>query len=247
MEGSDHVAFYHSLVVCQSGAGVAGQCPAGGGRYPGAVAHPGRCTARSLRCPGDCLHRVPGAGAAGGGGSGDLSADLGTVVGAEGAGGARLLVLRCLVCLCDLRGWYRPLLGAQPGTGVPEWPRQPVAGRCQPDTGAGCHRHRLGLSVCTARQGSDARQPAFVAGLGVALSAGGDTRCRRGGQCRWLRAPVSGGAGSAQIAGLRLVTIDGDGGHPRQQSGGRRSGHRAGGVRIHGAGPRLSARHTGSE
>ena len=71
-----------------------------------------RCHSRSLRHPGDRLHRIQGPGAAGHRGPGHLSADDGDADGAEIESGARLFVLRRLVRLHHLRGRHRHLLGA---------------------------------------------------------------------------------------------------------------------------------------
>ena len=79
--------------------------------------HPG-----PLRRAGDRLHRVPRAGAAGGRGPGHLPDHHQDAGGALRQGGARLLVLRLLVRLRDLRGRHRPLLGPHPGPGVPLGP-----------------------------------------------------------------------------------------------------------------------------
>ena len=64
--------------------------------------------------------RVQRAGAADRRGPGHLSDRRRDAQGAGRADGARLLVLRRLVRLRDLRGRHRPLLGPLPGAGVPE-------------------------------------------------------------------------------------------------------------------------------
>ena len=106
-----------------------------------------RRAAGPLRRAGDHLHRLPGAGPAGGRGPGHLShhdADAGRSLRHRGP---RLLVLRLLVRLRDLRGRHRPVLGAQPGPGVPQLRRRAPARRRDPDPRAGRHRRRLGLPV----------------------------------------------------------------------------------------------------
>ena len=92
--------------------------------HPAARRHP-----RPLGRAGHRLHRVPGAGAAGRRGPGHLSADHRDADGAEVEGGARLLVLRRLLRLRDLRGRHRSVLGPQPRARIPERGRR---GACRP-------------------------------------------------------------------------------------------------------------------
>ena len=66
---------------------------------------------------------------------------------AEVEGGARLLVLRRLVRLRDLRGRHRHLLGAQPRARISERRREPPAGGRDAEPRARRHRRRLGLPV----------------------------------------------------------------------------------------------------
>jgi Cu(I)/Ag(I) efflux system membrane protein CusA/SilA len=85
---------------------------------------------------------LPRPGAAGGRGSGHLSAHHLDAGGAARQGGARLLDVRRVLRVCDLRGRHRHLLGAFARAGVPELGRsrlpQGVAPQIGPDaTGVG--------------------------------------------------------------------------------------------------------------
>ena len=60
-----------------------------------------------------------------------------------------LFVLRLLVCLCHLRRRHRSLLGAEPRSGIPKFPRRQSAEECDPCARARRHRCRMGVHVFT--------------------------------------------------------------------------------------------------
>ena len=107
---------------------------------------------------------------------------------------ARLLDVRHVVRLRDLRGGHRRLLGAQPRARVHErHPRPPARGR-RPGARARRDRHRLGVPVRARRQDGQARprRAAHVPGLHPALRARQRAGRRRGGERRRLPEAVPG-------------------------------------------------------
>ena len=94
----------------------------GGRRSAGSARseHAARGAARPVRRAGDRAGRLQRAGAAHRRGPGHVPDRRRDAEGAGRADGARLLVLRRLVRLRDLRGRHRPLLGADARAGVPE-------------------------------------------------------------------------------------------------------------------------------
>jgi hypothetical protein len=145
------------------------------------AAHAHRRAARSLRRAGDRLYRIPGAGAAGGRGSGHLPAHHGDAGGTQIPGGARLLVLRRVLRLYHFRGRYRHLLGPFAGAGIPQLRLRAHAERRDTADRTGRHRRRLGLPVRPARQRQNPRRTAHDPGLVRALPAHqGPRRCRSG-------------------------------------------------------------------
>ncbi len=207
--------------------------------------NPARRHPRPLRRAGHPVHRIPRPGAAGGRGSGDLSAVHRAALGAEIEGRARLLLLRRLLRLRHFRGRHRHLLGAFAGAGVRQFGLRQAAERRHADAWPGCHRRRLGLPIRRAGQGQDAGRVAHLAGLVSALSVGQGAGGRRGRQHRRLRAAVPGDGRSGQAQGLRHSADARRRGDPQFQPRRRRTHAGNGRNRIHGARPRLPARPGG--
>ena len=145
---------------------------------------------RPLRHPGHRLHRVSRPGAAGRRGSGHLSALDRDAVGAEGPRRPRLLVLRRLVRLRDLRGRDRHLLGPLARARIPLRRRPQSARRRHADARAGRDRRRLGLPVRRHGREAHACRAAHDAGLAGALRPRQGGRRGRGRERRRLRAPI---------------------------------------------------------
>ncbi len=199
---------------------------------------------RSLRHAGHRLHRVFGPGAAGHRGSGHLSAVDGHAVGAEIQGGPRFLVLRRLVRLRHLRGRHRHLLGAlararisvRRGTRSCQLASRRRSGPTRPasagSTSTPSWRPSARLPSCARRRtGRCASRVAKAEGVAEVASVGGFVR-----QYQRRRR-------SAPPQGLRHLADESPRRHPAIQHGRRRPRRRACRDRIHGARPRLSARH----
>ena len=206
-----------------------------GRRVVRAAGHAARRAARPVRRAGDHLHRLPGAGAAGRRGPGHLShhhADAGRAL---RHGGPRLLVLRLLVRLRDLRGRHGPVLGAQPRPRVPQLRERAAAGRRQPHARPGRHRRRLGLHVRAALRPRRPRGAAVRPGLVPQVRADGGAGRLGGGQHRRLRQAVPDHRRPQPAARLRHLA----GPHPQRRAAQqqRRRRARAGAVRdgVHGA------------
>ena len=188
---------------------------------------------------GDHLHRLPGPGAAGRRGPGDLPhhhADAGRPV---RHGGPRLLVLRLLVRLRDIRGRHRPVLGAQPGSGVPQLrQRAPARGRVA-DPRPGRHRRWLGLHVRAPLRRCRPRRAAVAPGLVPQVRADRGAGGGRGRQHRGLRQAVPDHRRPEPPARLRHPALAHSERRAAEQQRRRRAG--AGDVRgrVHGARPRL--------
>ena len=161
----------HPLVGAQPAAGRVRRRLPDAGRPLRGVAGAARRDSRSLRRAGHRLHRISRPGAAGGRGSGHLSAHHGDAERAEIEGGARLLVLRRLVRLRDLRGRHRPLLGALARAGISQFGRPPAAGRRGAEPRAGRHRRRLGLSIRRARRAEEPGRAAHACRTGTSATA----------------------------------------------------------------------------
>ena len=160
-----------------------------GGRHLCRLAGAARRHPRPLRRAGHRLHRVSGSGAAGRRGPGHLSADHRHAHRAEVARRARLLLLRRVLRLCDLRGWHRSLLGALARARISELSRATVAGRRDAEHRARRDRRRLGLSICGARRATLACRAAQLAGLVDPLRA-------RQGRRAWRRSRASAASSS---------------------------------------------------
>ena len=168
---AEMIAAAHPLVGAQPPPGrVCRRLPDAGRRLCG-VARAARRHSRSLRRAGDRLHGISRPGAAGGRGSGHLSADHGDAERAEIEGGARLLVLRRLLRLRHLRGRHRPLLGALARARISQFGRPPAARRRDAEPRAGRHRRRLGLSIRRARRAEEPRRTAHASRTGTSATA----------------------------------------------------------------------------
>ena len=214
----------------------------GGTQQDAAGRHP-----RPVRRAGDHPHQLSRAGPARGRGAGHLPDHHDHAVGAGVAGGARVLVLRRLLRLCDLRGRYRPVLGAGACPRIPQPGRIQTARRHTAADRPGRHRGWLGVqlragrSQWTARPGTVA-QPA---GLVPQVRTADGARGVRGRHRRRHGAPVPGGGRSGEAACLRHRPEQGLGRDPRGQPRGGRFGPGDRRGRVHGAHPWLPARHRG--
>ena len=162
---------------------------------------------------------------------------------AEVEGRARLLVLRRLVRLRDLRGRHRPLLGAQPRARIPQRGGAAPAGRRHAELGPGRDRRRLGLPVRDRRQGADPGGAALAPGLGGPLrrlAGRGRRRGRRRGRLRQAIQRRRRPQPPARAGHLARQAARGD---PGQQRGCGRSNGRALRVRVHGPRSRLPEEH----
>ena len=194
-------------------------------------------------CAGDRADRIPGASTAGRRGSGHLSPDLGHADCAAIKGRAGVLVLRDLLCLRHLRGWRGPLLGAVPRAGIPQRRRSTFAGWSDARAWAGCDGRGLGLSIRAEGREPEPGRATVIARLGDALC---HQRCRwRVGsrKCRRVCEAILDHRGSGADAGAWHHPVRDRRGSCGQQHGHRRAHGRAVGIRVHGAGARLSGRH----
>ena len=163
----------------------------------------------------------------------------------EGARRPRLLGLRLLLHLRDLRGRHRHLLGAHADARVPLGRARPPAAGCEDGTRAGRHRPRVGLPV---RAGGQVRpaQPRghpLVPGLDAALLPEvGARRCRSGVGWR-LRPAVPGQRRSQQASQLRPVDPARGRSGSRREHRGRRAADRVRRHGVHGPRPRVCALH----
>ena len=114
-----------------------------------------------LRHAGHHLYRMAGPGAADRSGSSHVSDHDEDALGAEGEGGARLLILRLLVCLCDLRGRHRSVLGAKPGARVSQFAQRRSCRRMSPRRSARMRRALAGHS-CIRSTRRSAASPSCV-------------------------------------------------------------------------------------
>jgi hypothetical protein len=200
--------------------------------------------AGSVGRAGHRLHRVPGPGAAGGRGPGHLSADH------RDACGAASKVVRGF----SFFGASFVYVIFEDGTDI-YWARsrvleylnspagKPAAGRGA-DARARCHRRGLGLPVRAAKHKTDLAELRADPGLVRALPADQGARRGRSRQRRRLRAQVPGHRRSA-AAGFGIRSMQVKRGDPQEQPRRRRPRGRDGRDRIHGARPRLPARHRG--
>ena len=166
--------------------------------------HAARCAARSLGHAGDRLHRISRPGAAGGRGSGDLSAR-------DRAAGRAACQGRCAASPISRVSFVYVVF--EDGTDL-YWARsrvleylnfaakrlpQGVTPALGPDASGVGWVYR----ICGARRAAHARRAAQHPGLVRALSAHHGQRRRRGRERRRLRAAISGRRRSAEAAGLR--------------------------------------------
>ena len=128
-------------------------------------------------------------------------------------------------------------MGTLPSPGISEFCGKSDAQRCRPSDRAGRHRRGLGLSVCCAGQGVDARRTAHAAGLVSAVSAGQGPRRRRGRLGRWLCADLPDHRRSDQTAVVCNTTGCHFESRARVKHGCRRSRGGDGRDRVHGARP----------
>jgi hypothetical protein len=184
--------------------------PGDSGRSLGDSGDPDRCHSGSLGRAGHHLYRVLRPGAAGGRGPGHLPDHLQDAGGALRQGRARLLLLRLLLRLRDLRRRHRSLLGALPGSGVS------VGTVARPSPGGvaaarpRCHRRGLGLHVRAQLGSAIVGRPAQPAGLVSEVRSVIRRRRLRGGLDRRLRPPVPGGSRPGAVAGLRPAAAEGE-------------------------------------
>ena len=159
-------------------------------RHLRGVARAARRHSRPLRRAGHRLHRVSRPGAASGRGPGHLSADHGDADRAQVARRARLLLLRRVLRLRDLRGRHRHLLGALARARISELRGAAAAARRDAEPRSRRHRRRLGLSICGARRAAKPRRTAHHPGLVCPVRA--VQRAGRGGgrQRRRLRQAI---------------------------------------------------------
>ena len=157
--------------------------------------------------------------------------------------GARLLVLRRVVRLRDLRGRHGHLLGALARARISQRRRAPAAGGRDADARARRDRRGLGLPIRRCRQGQDAGRTALAPGLdvryGLAKAEGVAEVASVGGFVKQYNVVVD----PQRLRALRHSALQGPRRHPRQQHGCRRPHGRAVRVRVHGARPRLSQGH----
>ena len=194
------------------------------------ASHAARRDPGSVRRAGHRQDRVPGPGAAGHGGSGDLSADERHAGRARRGARARLFVFRRIVCLRDFRGRHRSLLGAHARARISEPGARTVAAGRTHAARPGCQRRGLDLPVRArrshrpARSRGTAQPPGLVSQVRVADRA----RCGRGRQPRRHGQAIPGGARPRTHARPFAVIVDDPPDDSRRQSGGERLGHRDG-------------------
>ena len=229
----------HPLVGAQRVSGRTGHDLRNARRHLRCLARAARRHPRPLRRAGHRLHRISRPGAAGGRGPGHLSADHGDADRAEIAGRARLLLLRRVLRLRDLRGRHRPLLGALARARISELCRAASAGGRDPEPRARRDRRRLGLSIRGARRAEEPRRAAHHPGLVHPLRPRQGRRRGRGRERRRLRQAVQRRHRSAPAAGARHPAVENSRRHPRQQHGCRRPHGRGRGDRVRRARPRL--------
>ena len=202
--------------------------------------HPG-----PLRRPGHHPDGIPRAGAAHRRGPGHLSPHDADAVGAVRAGGARVLVLRRVVRVRDLRGRDRPLLGQEPRPRVSELHLRAASGGRHAQARTRRDRRRLGLHVRAQLRPPRPRRAALDPGLVPEVRADDRPRglrsCQRGG----LRAAVPGHRRPEQAACVQPSDLR----YPHRHSGqqqrcrrrpdrGRREGVHDPGTRVHQVGRR---------
>ena len=183
------IAAHHPLVGPQRLSRRARHALRDGRRHLCGLPRAARRHPRPLRRAGHRLHRVSRPGAAGRRGPGHLSADHRDADRAEVARRARLLLLRRVLRLCDLRGRHRYLLGALARARISELRRAAAAGRRDAEPRARRHRRRLGLSICGARRADDASPSCAPSRIGT--SASGSPRRRA-----WRRSRASAASSS---------------------------------------------------
>ena len=167
--------------------------------------------------------------------------DHGDAGGAACEGGARLLVLRAVVRLRDLRGRHRPLLGALARARVPERGRRPPAGGRDANPGPGCDRCRLGVPVRLLDRNRHTLVELRSCRTGICATS--SPRCPA-----WPRSPASAASCSQyqvtvdpnQPAGLRHPGLAGDPTAIARATTTSAARRRDGRHRVHGARPRLS-------
>ena len=209
-------------------------------RHLGAEDAAARRHPRPLRHPGHRLHRVSGAGAAGGRGPGHLSADHGDADRAadpKWCAGSRSSA--CRSSMSSSRTAPTSIGRAAASSNISTLP----ANACPPVSprrlGPDATRRRLGLPVRRPRQEQIPCRAALAAGLGDPLRTGQGRRRRRGGQRRRLRQAIQRGHRSRPHALAGHPAVQGARGHPPEQHGCRRPHGRTCRARVHGARPRL--------
>src|SRR5207248_10602675 len=165
-----------------------------GGRCTAAPDHAGGCDPRSLGYASDRLHRLPGPGAPGRRGPGDLSLTHHVPRGPQGESRARAVDVQLVLRVRDLPGPDGSLLGALTRPRVPERDSRPAPRRCQNPAGARRHRRGLGLSVRPRGSRLLTRSAAIDPGLSSALRATVGFWRSRGRESWRLRAPIPGTA-----------------------------------------------------
>ena len=174
-------------------------------------------------------------------GAGHLSDRDGDAWRAARASCSRRLRLWLLVCLRDLRGRRRHLLGAHADAGVPLRRAVEAAARLADRARARRDRSRLGVPVRTRRPLGQTQpgRSAVVSGLVPALPPEVGARCVGGGVARWLRPAVPGERGPEPAAQLQTLDTARRRGGARRQRGDCRSADRVRRHRVHGARPRV--------
>ncbi len=214
---------------------------AAGRRHPGGAQHAAGGHPRHLPHPGHHQDLLPRAGAAGGAGSGDLSAGDHPAVGAGRARGARLFDVRRLLRLRHLQGRHQHLPGAQPGAAVSQPGAIQTAARGDAGAGAGQLGGGLGLHVRPDRYRRHAGpEPAHhLAELVPQVPVAGHSGRGRGRHRRRHGEGIPGGGEPAGPAGLQPHPAPSGGCHPRRQRRDQRLGGRSRRSQLYGAHHRL--------
>ena len=203
-----------------------------------------RCAAGPLGRAGDRPDGVPGPGASGGRGAGDVPAHDDDALGPRRGHRPRLLDVRDELRLRHLRGRHRPLLGAVPRARIALADQGAPAGRRDARAGAGRDGRRLGLRVQPARHDGHERPRAVARRAGLLPPARASVGRRRGrgrGRGR-LRARVPGRRRPAAARRLRRADWRRRPSAPAQQPRRRRAAAGDGRARVRRPRDRLPAR-----
>ena len=152
---------------------------------------------------------------------------------------ARLLLLRRLLRLCDLRGWHRSLLGALARARISELCRATATCRGNAEPRSRRDRSRVGLPICRSRVAEEPRRAPHHSGLVDPFRACQGRGRVRDRERRRLRQAVQRRGRSAAPAGPRHSAFQDQRRDPREQHGCRRPHRRGLRDRVRHPRPRL--------